>query len=71
MAFQILNASGEAIAINTLDEEVCQLWNCEVQAKSYAVPCKREAFDPGFKGDMDYWKQTNWFDSVGFAILLF
>ena len=68
MAFQILDKNGEAIPLNTLDKEVVELWDTDYDTKYYAVPKKRSYFPDGIKGEFEYCKQMNWFDSLGYAI---
>lgn len=68
MGFQILNAEGEAIPINKLDEIVAKFWGVEVQEKSYARPYKRTDFPKGIIGELQYYACGNWFDVIGWSI---
>jgi hypothetical protein len=56
MEFQVLDKTGNAIAINELDRQAAEFWGVEVHKKRYACP----------KGYGE--RMTNWFDIVGFAI---
>ena len=67
-AFQILDASGEAISMGALDREVCELWEVPVDPKYYAKPYPREHYPVGWKGEWDYSGQPNWYDTIGWMI---
>lgn len=60
--FQILDKEGDAITIDNLDKEVCELWNKEYSTKNYANP-----FIVTEDGEEPYLKE-NWYDSVGWSI---
>lgn len=64
-AFQILDANGKAISINSLDKEVCELVGVDVDKKHYCKLGKREDYDSNW----DYISKTsNWFDTIGWLI---
>lgn len=67
MSFKILTASGEAIAINRLDEEAAAFWGKEVQAKSYTTPDEPKGED---ESEIQFWgrQHGNWFDIIGHQI---
>tara|TARA_R100000951_G_scaffold114878_1_gene121171 strand:+ start:2100 stop:2471 length:372 start_codon:yes stop_codon:yes gene_type:complete len=68
MGFQILNKEGNAQVINDLDKQICELWQVPVNKKSYAMPNPRSYYKEGIKGQMNYLRQTNWFDGIGYTI---
>jgi hypothetical protein len=64
-AFQILNKEDQAISINELDQEVCELVGVSQDKKYYCRLGKREEF----KSELDYlWKTSNWYDTIGWMI---
>lgn len=69
MAFEIKDKAGNAIPINTLDEEVAKFWGKEVRKKDYASP-----YDYPDKSSIENIDQLrmamafNWFDIIGFNI---
>lgn len=64
MGFQIKDKEGNAIRINTLDEQAANFWGQQVDTKKYAVPTPEEAC----KTRQDFIRQTNWFDMIGHMI---
>ena len=68
MGFQIKNSEGNTFTINNLDKEVCNLWGHPVDKKAYCVPLGRDEFDSSTKGYIEYLRQSNWYDSVGYMI---
>ena len=68
MSFQIIDNTGDPIAIDVLDREVCELWGVEYDIKWYAKPNPRSHYEESFKGAYEHAAQNNWFDSIGYAI---
>jgi len=68
MGFQIRDAKGEAIAINTLDKEIAVLWGVEYHPKNYAVENSRDHYPDTVNGSIDYADQPNWYDKIGYKI---
>ena len=68
-AFKILDNKGNAISINKLDKEVCEMMGAEVDNKHYCRLGKREEFDESIKGELDYlFHSPNWYDTIGWLI---
>lgn len=68
-AFQILDKNNNAIPINKLDKEVCELVGNEQDNKYYCTLGKREDYPDGFKGKWEFHSRTtNWYDSIGWMI---
>lgn len=65
--FQILNAEGEAISINTLDQEAAKFWGKPLDSKSYASPAKQREGEGEYQF-MSREMSANWFDQLGYAI---
>lgn len=64
-AFQILDRDSNAIAINTLDREICELLGNEYDNKYYAMLGRRE----DHASEIDFIRRTsNWFDVLGWQI---
>ena len=69
MSFQIINKENKAIPIKELDAQAAKLWNKEVDPKWYASPCKEPTPEMSIREKMELeFKQTNWFDRLGFII---
>lgn len=79
--FQIHDKDGNAVDINILDKEACDLWGTEIDNKhkgKYASPSdipevKAQYFAPEYKGrysgELSYWiERQNWFDWIGWKI---
>lgn len=68
-AFQILDKDNNAIKINDLDREVCELTGNEVDPKEYCRLGNRKDFPEGHKGNIDFIFNTyNWYDTIGWMI---
>ena len=67
MSFKILNKEGQAIIINMLDKEAAEFWNQKV-GDDYAVPLPMSHFGEGREALVDFIKQSNWFDMIGYNI---
>lgn len=65
--FQILDANGEAISINTLDKEAALFWGKEVQEKNYVSPATQREGE-GKYAFISRQMSANWFDQLGYAI---
>lgn len=66
--FQILDKNGNAIAINDLDKEVCELFDISYHPKEYCKLGKRSDFTNDIKGSWEYACVPNWFDIIGWKI---
>lgn len=78
-SFKVLNAEGQAIAIDDLDKEACELWGVEYRDKDYATPFIKKPFTnpDNLEGvaltrakliyEMDA-PSLNWFDMIGAKI---
>lgn len=81
-SFQIHDASGQAISINNLDKEACELWGTEVHKKDYASPSdipeikaryftehNPEEHRKPLLDECKFWmERQNWFDWIGWKI---
>jgi hypothetical protein len=74
MKFKILNSIGEALPINTIDEEVANFFQVPVQKGDYASPIyvsEEELKTLSFSERMDAKMIStgyNWYDVIGFRI---
>ena len=69
MSFQILDKNNNPIPINSLDKEAAEFWGFKTDnPKLYAMPESRDKFPEGWKGSFEFNSQSNWYDSIGWAI---
>lgn len=67
--FQILDKNNKAIPMNILDAEVAELWGFKPEVNTeYAKEYSRDHFEKGTKGCLKYYRQSNWFDTIGWTI---
>lgn len=77
--FKVLKADGQAITINDLDREACELWGKEFDDEEYATPFKYEPFsNPDNLEGIELTRakfrhesnkpMLNWFDMIGAKI---
>lgn len=68
-AFQILNSQGQAIPINQLDQEICDLIGNPIDPKHYCLLGKREDYPDTPSGEWKYLTSCpNWYDTIGWMI---